>query len=80
MYRNLSWDVQYGAYQSAVQLAGVALVVRLGPEAGDAPPLVIGVERQVQANGVVDAAHETHARVGLFFHDRFSGLPVSPVL
>jgi len=53
-------------------LAGVALVVRLGPEVGDAPPLVVGVEGQVQADGVVDAADETHARVGLFIHGRFS--------
>jgi len=65
----LSWDVQYGAYQSAVQLAGVALVLRLGPEAGDAAALVVGVEGQVQADGVVDAADETHAGVGLLFHD-----------
>ena len=57
---------------SAVQLAGITLVLRLGPEAGDAPPLVVGVERQVQADGVVDAADEAHARVGLLFHGRIS--------
>jgi len=44
VYRNLSWDVQYGAYQSAVQLAWVTLVVRLGPKAGDAAAFVVGVE------------------------------------
>ena len=46
-----------------------ALVLRPGPEAGDAAAGVVGVERQVQADGIVDAAHETHARVGLLFHD-----------
>ena len=51
-----------------MQLAWVTLVVRLGPKAGDAAAFVVGVERQVQANGIVDAAHETQARVGLFFH------------
>ena len=71
-HRNLSWFVQYGAYQSAVQLAGITLVVRLGPEVGDAAALVIGVKVQVQADGVVDAADETHAGVGLFFHGRSS--------
>jgi len=45
----------------------------LGPEAGDVSPLVVGVERQVQADGVLDAADETHAGVGLLFHDLFSG-------
>ena len=73
MYRNLSWDVQHGGDQTSVQLARVTLVVWLGPEAGDAAAFVVGVEGQVQANGVVDAADETHARVGLFFHDVFSG-------
>ena len=61
-------------------MPGVALVLRPGPEAGNAAALVIGVEVQVQADGVVDAAHEAHARVGLFFHDLFSGLFVSPAL
>jgi len=73
VYWNLSWFVQYGGDQASVQLAWVTLVVRLGPKAGDAAAFVVGVEGQVQANGVVDAAHETHARVGLFFHDVFSG-------
>jgi hypothetical protein len=27
----------------------------------------------VQADGIVDAADEAHAGVGLFFHDVFSG-------
>jgi hypothetical protein len=61
VYRNLSWDVQYGAYQAPVQVAGVALVLRFGPEPRDAAALVVGVEGQVQADGVVDAADETHA-------------------
>ena len=52
-----------------MQVAGIALVFRLGPKPGDTPPLVVGVERQVQADRVVDAAHETHTRVGLLFHD-----------
>ena len=53
-------------------MPGVALVLRSGPEAGDAPPLIVRVEVQVQADGVVDAAHETYAGVGLFFHDAAS--------
>jgi len=48
------------------------------PEAGDAAPFVVGVERQVQADRILDAARETHrethARVGLFFHGVFLGL------
>jgi hypothetical protein len=47
-------------------MTGVALVLRLGPQAGDAPALVVGVELQVQADGVVDATDKTHAGVGLF--------------
>jgi hypothetical protein len=43
-----------------VQLSRIALVLGSGPEAGDAPAVVVGVEVQVQADGVVDAAHETH--------------------
>jgi hypothetical protein len=34
-----------------MQIAGVALVLWLEPEAGDAAPLVVGVEGQVQADG-----------------------------
>jgi hypothetical protein len=63
-----------------VQLAGVALVVRLGPEAGDTTTLVVGIEGEVQADRVVDAAHKAHAGVRLFLHDRFSGLFLSVVL
>lgn len=55
-----------------MQLAGVTLVLRLGPKVGNTTTLVVGVEGQVQADGVVDAAHEAHARVGLFFHGRSS--------
>ena len=43
----------------------------------DAAALVVGVEGQVQADGILDAADEAHARVGLFFHDCFSGVSVS---
>jgi hypothetical protein len=52
-----------------MQMTGIALVLRPGPEAGDAAALVVGVKGQVQADGIVDAAQETHARVRLFFHD-----------
>jgi hypothetical protein len=69
----LSWFVQYAADHAAVQLTRIALVFRLGPEAGDAATLVVGIELEVQAEGVVDAAHETHAGVGLFFRDVISG-------
>jgi len=75
MYRNFSRLVQYGGDQPSVQLAGVALVLRLGPEVGDTTTLVVGIEGQVQADGVVDAAHEAHARVRLFVHDAYSSLP-----
>jgi len=37
-----------------------------GPEAGDAPPLVVGVEGQVLADGILDAADKIHAGVGFF--------------
>jgi hypothetical protein len=40
---------------------------------GDAAALVVGVELELEANGVVDAAGATHARAGLFLHDAFSG-------
>ena len=36
-----------------MQVTRVALVLRLGMEAGDAPPFVVGVERQVQADGAL---------------------------
>jgi hypothetical protein len=49
-----------------------ALVLGPGPEASDAAALVVGVELEVQADGSVDAADETHARVGLFLHDASS--------
>jgi len=58
----LSWDVQYGGDQSAVQLAGVALVVRLGPKAGDAAARVVGVEVQVQADGGLSMPQTKHMR------------------
>jgi hypothetical protein len=56
-------------------MAGIALVLWLGPEAGDAAALVVGVEGEMKTDGVFDAAHETHARVGLFVHDLFSDPP-----
>jgi hypothetical protein len=34
-----------------VQLAGIALVFGLGPKAGDAPALVVGVELELEADG-----------------------------
>ena len=34
-----------------LQVTGIALVLELGPEAGDAASLVVGVEGQVQADG-----------------------------
>ena len=52
-----------------MQVAGIALVLRPGPEAGDTASLVVGVELELQADEIVDAADETHAGVGLFFHD-----------
>ena len=72
VYRNLGWDVQQRADNAAVQLSRKALVFWLWLEAGNAATLVVGIEPQVQADGILDAAHETHARVGLFFHDRSS--------
>jgi len=71
-YSNFGRDVQYGGDQAAVQLAGVTLVLRLGPEAGDAATLIVRIERQVQADRVVDAADKTHAGIGLLFHDAVS--------
>jgi hypothetical protein len=54
-------------------MARIALVPWFGPEAGDAPPLLVGIELELQADGVLDAADETHARVRFSFHDVFSG-------
>jgi len=56
-----------------VQLPRVALVFQFGPEVGQRTPCVVGLEVQMQADSVIDAADETHARVGLLFHDVFSG-------
>jgi hypothetical protein len=63
---------QQAANQTPVQLPWIALVLWLGLEAGHAAALVVGVEFQMKPNGVVDAADETHAGVGLLFHDVFS--------
>ena len=51
-----------------MQLPWKALVLRFGPEASDAAALVVGVEGQVQADGIVDAVDETHSGIGLFLH------------
>jgi hypothetical protein len=51
-----------------MQLLWKALVLRFGPEASDAAALVVGVEGQVQADGIVDAVDETHSEIGLFLH------------
>jgi hypothetical protein len=64
----LSWDVQQRADEAAVQVPRIALVLRLGPEAGDAASLVVGVEVQVQADGAPSSAmgcsmpHTKHMR------------------
>jgi hypothetical protein len=58
-----------------MEVPGIALVFRVGPEAGDAVPLLVCVEGQLEANGVLDAAGKTHAGIGLFFHDAFSLCP-----
>jgi hypothetical protein len=41
-YYNFGWLVQPGRYDSSVQLPWIALVLGLGPEAGDALPLAVG--------------------------------------
>jgi len=64
----MGWDVQQRAYQLPMQLPWKALVLRFGPEASDAAALVVGVEGQVQADGIVDAVDETHSGIGLFLH------------
>jgi hypothetical protein len=80
-YRNLSWDVQQGAGDAAVQLAGKALVLVSGAacpvparhrEPADASAFVVGVELELEADRILDAADETHAGVGLFVHDAAS--------
>jgi len=63
-----------------VQMTGVALVLGSGPEPGDTPPLVVGVEGQVQPDRVVDATDEADAGARLFLRDCFSGLFLSDVL
>jgi hypothetical protein len=52
-----------------VHVSWIALVLGPGLEAGHAPPLVSGVESQLEADRIVYAAEEAHAGVGLFFHD-----------
>ena len=55
-----------------MQFAGKALVLGFGPKAGHAATLVVGIELELQADRILDAAHETHAEVGLLFHDAAS--------
>jgi hypothetical protein len=43
----------------------ITLVLWLGLEAGDAPSLFVRIEPELEADGVVDAAHETQAGNGL---------------
>jgi hypothetical protein len=47
-----------------MQVPGVAPVFRPWSKAGAEAPLLVGVEGQVQADGVIDAADETHAGEG----------------
>ena len=54
--------VQQGADQSAVQLAGATLVLRLGLKAGDAAALVVGIEGEVQADGGLWMPETKHMR------------------
>ena len=49
-----------------MQMPRIALVLRFRLEAGNAAAVVVGIEGQVQADGIVDAADEAHAGVGLF--------------
>ena len=55
-----------------MQLAWKALVLRPGPEAGDASPLLVSIELELEADRILDAADKTHAGVGLLFHDALS--------
>jgi hypothetical protein len=71
VYWNLSWFVQQGRDDTAVQLSRIALVLGPGLEAGEAAALVVGVELELEADRILDAAHEAHAGVGLFVHDVF---------
>jgi hypothetical protein len=51
-----------------MQVTGVTLVLGLGLEVGDTPPVVVSVELELEADGVLDAANEAHAGVGLLVH------------
>ena len=61
-----------------MQVPWVALVFRPGLEASDAAALVVGVEVQVWADGIVDATYEAHTGVGLLFHDRLLSRHLDP--
>ena len=56
-----------------MQVAGVTLVLRLGPETSHAATLVVSVELEIEAEKVLEAADEGRAGVGLLFHDVFFG-------
>jgi hypothetical protein len=64
--------VEKGGYDAPMQMTRVTLVLRVGPEARNTASLLISVELELEAYGIVDAADEAHARVGLFLHGRFS--------
>ena len=72
MHWNLSWDVQERGGDAAVQSSRIALVLWAGREVGHHRAVVLGIEGEFEADGVIDAADETHAGVGLFFHGRSS--------
>jgi hypothetical protein len=51
VYCNLTWFVQQSANDPSVQLSRIALVLGSGLEAGDAPPVAVGVELELEADG-----------------------------
>jgi hypothetical protein len=55
-----------------MQMEGVTLPLWLGLGTSDAPPLVVRAELKLGANGIVDAADERRAGVGLLLRDGFS--------
>ena len=56
MHYNLSWDLQLCANDPTVPMSEASQVLRFGPEAGDASARVVGVEPEMQSDGVVNAA------------------------
>jgi hypothetical protein len=61
--------IKQGANHATVQVSRIALVLLARSEAGDAPAFVVGIELELEANGVFDATNEAHAGVRLFLHD-----------